>query len=140
MAIAALPEVELAERLRQVQNEMFDLGADLATPSAPTSRARAAHRPRQVARLEEEIDAMNSDLSPLTSFILRRIDGRVLAPSRPRYRAPRRTGGFALTRASGSTKCGAYLNRLSDHLSSQPALCRGRGGDVCGSLVRHANP
>ena len=55
--------------LGRIQNELFDLGADLATPG-DDSRALCASCREQVERLEREIDAMNEDLEPLRSFIL----------------------------------------------------------------------
>src|SRR5688572_23602500 len=71
VAIAALPAGQMADSLRQIQNEMFDLGADIATPFGTDFEEHALRMiARQVTRLEEEIDAMNADLSPLTSFIL----------------------------------------------------------------------
>ena len=72
VAIAALdPGSALAVGLRQIQNEMFDLGADIATPFGSEFEPHALRIvARQVERIEEEIDAMNADLSPLTSFIL----------------------------------------------------------------------
>ena len=58
--------------LARLQNELFDLGADLATPAAsdeaPGARLRILDS--QVARLEGEIDALNAELPPLTSFVL----------------------------------------------------------------------
>ncbi|MEY3905968.1 MAG: hypothetical protein RIR59_791, partial [Pseudomonadota bacterium] len=63
---------EMLANIRKIQNDLFDLGADLATPgddftpSDMTLRIVAA----QVARLESDIDAMNADMAPLTSFIL----------------------------------------------------------------------
>ena len=58
--------------LRRIQNEMFDLGADLATPGEDFTPGEMALRitAEQVARLEREIDAMNEQLEPLRSFIL----------------------------------------------------------------------
>lgn len=58
--------------LARIQNDLFDLGADLATPEGPPSKSRHALRilDTQVSRLESEIDALNADLSPLTSFVL----------------------------------------------------------------------
>ena len=58
--------------LARIQNDLFDLGADLATPTDPDKPDGASLRilDAQVDRLEREIDALNADLSPLTSFIL----------------------------------------------------------------------
>ena len=58
----------LADDLTRIQNDLFDLGADLATPGDVEGALRILTE--QVARLEDQIDAMNAQLSPLTSFIL----------------------------------------------------------------------
>ena len=134
VAIAALPEEALATRLRQVQNELFDLGADLATPFGSDFEVHALRIvPRQVVRLEEEIDAMNADLSPLTSFIL---PGGSMAVSllhlaRGVVRRAERAA-VALCEAEQVNKHAlAYLNRLSDHLFvAARHLAAAEGGDV----------
>lgn len=58
--------------LSRIQNDLFDLGADLATPPGDGEPKREALRilDSQVDRLEGEIDAMNASLSPLKSFVL----------------------------------------------------------------------
>ena len=58
--------------LARIQNDLFDLGADLCTPEGKTKRDEPALRivASQVERLEHEIDAMNAELQPLKSFIL----------------------------------------------------------------------
>jgi len=62
---------DIASMLARIQNDLFDLGADLAVPDGgPRKRERLRIVEAQVARLEAEIDAMNADLAPLTSFIL----------------------------------------------------------------------
>lgn len=65
-------EVEIAALLRSVQHDMFDLGADLATPiladENPTMVLRIVMT--QTIRLENEIDRFNARLKPLTSFVL----------------------------------------------------------------------
>src|SRR5690349_19691684 len=68
VAIAALGGGETALQLVRIQNELFDLGADVATPGEIEGALRVD--PSQVARLEVEIDEMNATLEPLTSFIL----------------------------------------------------------------------
>lgn len=59
---------EMDEMLSRIQNDLFDLGADLATMdnSSPALRMTTA----QVSRIEEEIDRLNADLNPLKSFVL----------------------------------------------------------------------
>ena len=68
IAIAALGSGDVADRLLWIQNDLFDLGADVATPGEPDGALRILKG--QVERLEREIDWMNDDLEPLTSFIL----------------------------------------------------------------------
>jgi cob(I)alamin adenosyltransferase len=116
VAIAALDKGELADRLRQIQNEMFDLGADIATPGQMEGALRVV--PRQVERLEDEIDAMNADLQPLTSFIL---PGGSMAVSLLHLArgVTRRAERAAVALSEGEAvnpHALAYLNRLSDHL------------------------
>ena len=63
---------ELDAILARLQNELFDLGADLATPARPDEAEGSKLRilGSQVDRLEAEIDALNAELPPLTSFVL----------------------------------------------------------------------
>jgi cob(I)alamin adenosyltransferase len=134
VAIASLPEGDLANRLRQIQNEMFDLGADLATPFGTDFEEHALRVvPRQVTRLEEEIDAMNADLAPLTSFIL---PGGSMAVSllhlaRGVVRRAERATVALKEEERVNDHALAYLNRLSDHLFvAARHLAAGEGGDV----------
>ena len=62
---------ELDTMLGRIQNDLFDLGADLCVPETAKFSERALRIvDAQVERLEREIDAMNAELSPLTSFVL----------------------------------------------------------------------
>jgi cob(I)alamin adenosyltransferase len=62
---------EVAAILARIQNDLFDLGADLATPDTKKpARERLRIVASQVERLETEIDALNARLAPLTSFVL----------------------------------------------------------------------
>jgi len=75
IARAGAADPRLAEAdamLARIQNDLFDLGADLCTPEGKTKRDEPALRmvASQVERLEHEIDAMNAELQPLKSFIL----------------------------------------------------------------------
>jgi len=109
--------------LVRIQNEMFDLGADLATlpdPALGFGPHDMALRivDSQIARLEEEIDAMNGALEPLKSFIL---PGGSEAAARLHVAraAARRAERAAVAAAESRTLNPAaltYLNRLSDHL------------------------
>lgn len=74
VARLAVDDATLDAMLERIQNDLFDLGAELATPVTPGTKIDPAMRlvitPAQVARLEKEIDALNADLSPLRSFVL----------------------------------------------------------------------
>lgn len=65
---AAHPELD--QRLGRIQNDLFDLGADLCVPDRGQSPQPLRVSPAQVKRLEDEIDAMNEHLKPLRSFVL----------------------------------------------------------------------
>ena len=134
VAIAALQPGELADQLRRIQNELFDLGADMATPYGTEFEAHALRIiARQVERLEEEIDAMNSSLSPLTSFILPGGSAAValLHQARAVVRRAERAAVALHETTPINAHALAYLNRLSDHLFvSARYLAAGEGGDV----------
>lgn len=73
MARLSTAGAPLDRMLARIQNDLFDLGADLATPVPPgAEKSPTALRihPDQVARLEREMDAMNEALPPLNSFVL----------------------------------------------------------------------
>ncbi|HEY0270087.1 MAG TPA: cob(I)yrinic acid a,c-diamide adenosyltransferase, partial [Sphingomonas sp.] len=119
---------ESSVMLGRIQNELFDLGADLATPPAGGDFAPGEMSLRivadQIARLEREIDAMNESLPPLRSFILPGgdISAAHLHVARAVVRRAERTAVSA--RAAGvelNPLALTYLNRLSDHLFT---LCR----------------
>jgi cob(I)alamin adenosyltransferase len=67
--VAGVPEVDAM--LARIQNDLFDVGADLCAPDAASGgRERLRVSDSQVARLETEIDVLNGDLHPLRSFVL----------------------------------------------------------------------
>jgi cob(I)alamin adenosyltransferase len=105
--------------LGRIQNDLFDLGADLAVPEdGKRGEGRLRILDAQVERLEREIDAMNESLSPLTSFIL---PGGTAAAAHLHLARTivRRAERLATELSLGETVSGAvvrYLNRLSDHL------------------------
>jgi cob(I)alamin adenosyltransferase len=66
--VAALPELDAM--LGLIQNDLFDLGADLAVPQREGKAERLRVVASQVERLEHDIDSLNANLAPLTSFIL----------------------------------------------------------------------
>ena len=68
---AGLPDPEIDAILGRVQNDLFDLGADLATPEVENPEFPPLRIvPAQVERLEREIDRLNAELAPLNSFVL----------------------------------------------------------------------
>ena len=105
--------------LGRVQNDLFDLGADLCTPEAGR-RAAGALRivAAQVERLEAEIDAMNAGLAPLDSFVLP--GGSAAAAHLHLARTvTRRAERLVCSLAAAepvNPEAVKYLNRLSDHL------------------------
>ncbi len=76
LAILSLADAEAADLLRTIQNDLFDLGADLCVPERPKSgRAARARTPLRITAdhvrpLEQTIDRFNAALDPLTSFVL----------------------------------------------------------------------
>ena len=116
---------DLAARLRRIQNDLFDLGADLATPAAIDGALRIV--PAQVERLEAEIDAMTARLTPLTSFVLP--GGSAAAAALHLARAIVRRAeraAVAVDPAPGASAL-AYLNRLSDWLFCAARLANNDG-------------
>ena len=112
-------DAEADAMLARIQNDLFDLGADLCTPE-DGRRAVGALRivAAQVARLEREIDAMNAHLRPLDSFIL---PGGTAAAAHLHLartvtrRAERLVCALAAAEPV-NPEAVKYLNRLSDHL------------------------
>ena len=105
--------------LARIQNELFDLGADLATPETGR-RAAGALRivAAQVTRLEREIDRMNASLAPLDSFVLP--GGTAAAAHLHLARTVTRRAERLVCALAAEEKVNPeavkYLNRLSDHL------------------------
>jgi cob(I)alamin adenosyltransferase len=104
--------------LGRIQNELFDLGADLCTPETGR-KAEGALRivPAQVARLEREIDRLNEELAPLNSFVLP--GGAPGAAYLHLARAVTRRAERLVVALAGrepvNPEAAKYLNRLSDH-------------------------
>jgi cob(I)alamin adenosyltransferase len=117
--LVTFTEAEPSLSLLRIQNDLFDLGADLCVPSEaekPDQRLRIT--PQQVERLEREIDTMNADLAPLSSFVL---PGGIAAAARLHLartivrRAERECWALAGQEAVNPEAL-KFLNRLSDHL------------------------
>ena len=103
----------------RIQNDLFDLGADLATPGEDFAGDGALRIvPAQVDWMEGAIDAINADLAPLTSFILpggSEAAARVHLARTATRRAERAATALAAELAVNPAAL-AYLNRLSDYL------------------------
>jgi cob(I)alamin adenosyltransferase len=130
-AIAALELGELRDRLIVIQNDLFDLGADIATPEGVEGALRIVAS--QVERLEREIDTMNADLPPLESFILP--SGPAAVAALHLARAVTRRAERSAVALHGAEPIGApalaYLNRLSDFLFvAARHVAAQHGGDV----------
>ena len=135
VAVAALGDDPIARDLLRIQNDLFDLGADFATPGADFEPSEMVLRivPAQVERLEREIDTMNDQLEPLRSFILPGGTPAVAALhlARAIVRRAERSAVAAVAQMSLNPQALAYLNRLSDHLFVAARLVASRsGGDV----------
>jgi len=128
-------ETPLVAELRRIQNDLFDLGADIATPGEGFEPSPMELRivSSQVEWLEAAIDKANEQLPPLTSFILP--GGSLPAAHMHMARAISRRAERALVAASLDVSINPqalnYINRLSDYLF---VLCRlinsTRGGDI----------
>jgi cob(I)alamin adenosyltransferase len=114
-----LQDGEPAAALLRIQNDLFDLGADICVPgnpAEPDTRLRISLS--QVERLEREIDAMNAGLTPLSSFVLPggSPTAAYLHHARTVVRRAEREC-WALAQAEHVNPAALqYLNRLSDHL------------------------
>jgi cob(I)alamin adenosyltransferase len=125
---AALPETDA--QLGRIQNDLFDLGADLCVPSQSRKDDGALRIVQsQIDRLETEIDAMNDLLAPLNSFILP--GGSPAAAHLHLARTVVRRAErliCALARDEDVNPLAiAYINRLSDHLFVLARHVNGRG-------------
>lgn len=129
-------DADLDPLLARIQNDLFDLGADLATPErgadAPTALRIVSS---QVDRLEREIDGLNEALSPLTSFVLPGGSPASAALHLARTvcrRAERAAVAFAEAEQTEAHAAALrYLNRLSDLLFVAARFANGKGaGDV----------
>lgn len=110
---------EMDAMLARVQNDLFDLGADICVPEGgPRGEGALRIVSAQVARLEDEIDAMNARLAPLKSFVLP--GGEPAAAHLHLARTIVRRAETAMAalsvREAVSEAARQYVNRLSDHL------------------------
>jgi len=131
LAIAALDDGPISGQLLEIQNDLFDLGADVATPGDIDGALRILAS--QVERLERDIDVMNAGLAPLESFILP--GGSVSVAALHLARAIVRRAERAAVALNESEPLNpqvlGYLNRLSDHLFvAARHVAAQEGGDV----------
>ena len=137
-SIIGLVRLQLENRaldamLARIQNDLFDLGADLATPLPKDGQADSEYALRMVAeqssRLETELDKLNADLSPLTSFVLPggSPPAAYLHQARTVCRRAERVC-VALSQDTDITPHAlTYLNRLSDFLFVAARWCNDQG-------------
>src|SRR5689334_12666267 len=131
VAIAAPEEGAITDHLLEIQNDLFDLGADVATPGEIDGALRIVAS--QVERLERDIDVMNTRLAPLESFILPGGSAAVasLHLARAIVRRAERAAVALNEREPLNSQLLAYLNRLSDHLFVAARFVAAReGGDI----------
>lgn len=136
LGVAALEaDGEMLARIRRIQNDLFDLGADLATPDRGRVLEWTPLRiiASQVTRLEEEIDAMNASIPPLDSFILP--GGSRLAAQLHVARTLCRRAERAIVELSSinnepvTAEALAFINRLSDWLFVAGRAANNDGAD-----------
>ena len=119
--LATAGDAELDAMLGRIQNDLFDLGADLATPPSDQPLGYEPLRivMAQVTRLEQEIDALNARLSPLRSFVLPggSVASAALHLARAiSRRAERRMVALSASGEEVSAPALQFINRLSDFL------------------------
>ncbi|WP_298355316.1 cob(I)yrinic acid a,c-diamide adenosyltransferase [Rhodoblastus sp.] len=134
LSTAAMPELDAM--LERIQNDLFDLGADLATPPSekPLGYEPLRIAPTQVVRLEQEIDALNARLAPLRSFVLPGGSAAAAALHLARAvcrRAERRMVALVASGESVGEPTLQFINRLSDFLFVAARIANNDGaGDI----------
>jgi cob(I)alamin adenosyltransferase len=130
LSTSAMPKLDSI--LARIQNDLFDLGSDLATPGADPAGSTTSLRitPAQTEWLERMIDRFNADLAPLTSFILP--GGNALAANlhvaRTVVRRAERLVVELFNREEAlNHEALRYLNRLSDLLFVLARVANGNG-------------
>jgi len=123
----------LDHMLARIQNDLFDLGADLATPLPVKGEADSEYAlrilPEQAARLEQELDQLNADLEPLTSFVLPggSPSAAYLHQARTVCRRAERTVVEMMDTEPVNPAALTFLNRLSDFLFVAARWCNDQG-------------
>jgi cob(I)alamin adenosyltransferase len=115
--------------LARVQNDLFDLGADLCVPPAEGETGGLRMTPAQTEALEHAIDDLNAELQPLKSFVLP--GGSPAAAALHQARTVCRRAERAIVLLAGKESVGApvvtYVNRLSDYLFVAARYANDRG-------------
>ena len=123
----------LDDMLARIQNDLFDLGADLATPLPKDGEKdeewTLRMSPEQATRLEEELDALNEDLEPLNSFVLPggSPPAAYLHQARTVCRRAERLVVAMMADTAINPAALTYLNRLSDFLFVAARWCNDQG-------------
>jgi len=117
--------------LARIQNDLFDLGADICVPEGgKNAKPRLRIVQTQVTRLEREIDAMNAKLKPLNSFVLPGGGGASahLHLARTIVRRAERLMVALAKKEKLNDAALRYINRLSDHLFVAARFANAKGG------------
>ena len=136
LALVHLSELDLRELLRKLQNQLFSVGADLATPGfADETRGRVTvHRigPEWASEMEPHIDMLEGELPPLTQFILPggTPAGAHLHLARAVCRRAERSVVALSAAGSVNPEIIRYLNRLSDFLFTMARAANMRAGVI----------
>lgn len=137
-AVIGLVRLHLESRrldgmMARIQNDLLDLGADLATPLPNEGKADSEYAlrivPEQATRLEQELDALNADLDPLTSFVLPggSPPAAYLHQARTVCRRAERLTVALADKTPINPQALTYLNRLSDFLFVAARWCNDQG-------------
>ena len=129
VALTLLTDAEIQSVVTRIQGELFELGADLATPLEQGNTVPRM-QPSETARLEAEIDRFEAELAPLRHFILPggSPGGAALHLARAVCRRAERPLVTLAFSESLNPEAGRYLNRLSDHLFVLARLVNQRAG------------
>jgi len=129
LAVGAIEDAEAKAIVTRIQGELFEVGADLATPLERGETVPRV-RPEETAALETEIDRFEEELDPLRLFILPggSAGGAFLHQARAVCRRAERHSVTLEAAEAINPEVGRYLNRLSDHLFVLARLVNHRAG------------
>jgi cob(I)alamin adenosyltransferase len=133
LGLAACHDPSFEQVLRTIQNDLFDVGADLCVPPADAKGSALRVRPEQAVRLEREIDRLNERLQPLRSFVLPGGTPAAAWLHLARTVCRRAERSVVALMQSEAVNPGVliYLNRLSDLLFVMARVANADGrGDV----------